>query len=112
MLIISCFLSIGYFRMSQHISSCIVNVLAPLFKKKGEHIVTLMNNWEKVATSKWSNVVFPHKLIWDNNNQAVLILSSNNHLVEKLVLHDKHNIINNANYYFGYNCIINIKFSK
>lgn len=99
-------------RMSQHISNCIVKIVSPIFQKKGEQIVSLMNNWQVIATNKWYNVVFPHKLIWNNNNQAVLILSSNNHLVEKLILHDKHTIINNTNQHFGYNCIVDIKFSK
>lgn len=59
---------------------------------------------------EFRKITSPSKIVWNKNNQGILYIKSENYVVNNIILHKGSEIINQINSYFGYKCIIEIKF--
>ncbi|MDR0483716.1 MAG: DUF721 domain-containing protein [Alphaproteobacteria bacterium] len=83
----------------------------PIIEKKGIHLVKLIEDWQLIMPQDVKDVLSPSKIVWNSNNQGILYIKSHNNIINHIMLHKKQELINKINSYFGYNCIIEIKFS-
>ena len=85
-------------------------ITQPIIEKKGIYLIKLIEDWEIIIPEEFKNITSPSKIIWNKNNQGVLYIKSENYVVNNIIMHKSQEIIKQINSYFGYNCIIEIKF--
>ncbi|MDR2008183.1 MAG: DUF721 domain-containing protein [Alphaproteobacteria bacterium] len=82
----------------------------PTMDKKGIHLVKLLEDWQLIMPLEVKDMLTPSKIVWNANNQGVLYVRSKSSIINHILLHKRQDLITKINAYFGYNCIVEIKF--
>ncbi|MCL2567096.1 MAG: DUF721 domain-containing protein [Alphaproteobacteria bacterium] len=82
----------------------------PAMEKKGIHLVKLLEDWQLIMPLDVRKSLAPSKIVWKTNNQGILYVRSVNSIMNHIMLHKKNDLMAKINTYFGYNCIVEIKF--
>ncbi len=85
-------------------------ITQPIIEKKGIYFIKLIEDWQIIMPNEFKNGTSPYKIVWNKNNQGIIYIKSDNYVINNVIMHKSQEIMQKINSYFGYNCIVQLKF--
>lgn len=99
-------------RYGTYALSDLISRLAALnFIKRGLGDGAIVKEWVNIWPKPWSDITVPRRIRWPSNEQknGVLEISLRNPAMGTILLHEKNNLIEYINIWFGYRAIDDIR---
>ncbi len=89
----------------------IKGIASVIAEKRGADL-KLIEDWKLILPKEYADHTTPIKISWNKDNQGILYVGVENHILEKILIYQNEQIIDRLNTYFGYKCITKIKFLR